>query len=100
MMAVQTGFSDTLEAQGSGWRNDPVNDANHKVRMIVSEPHNWSMTMDRASPQTCVSGFLSAFTVWRHKTSLAPAWGCPFADEWPNCTTPPWPCRMACMAAA
>lgn len=55
-MATQTGFSNTLNAQGEGWRNYHVLDANHGVRMIVSEPHTWrtqlakSMIISAATP--------------------------------------------------
>lgn len=46
-MAVQTGFSDTLDAHGNGWRNYHVHDTNHGVRMIVSEPHTWRTHLAR-----------------------------------------------------
>ena len=47
-MAAQTGFSDTWDAQGAGWRNYHVFDTNHGVRMIVSEPHTWRTQLARS----------------------------------------------------
>lgn len=55
-MATQTGFSDTWDAQGEGWRNYHVLDTIHGVRMMVSEPHTWrtqlarSMIINAATP--------------------------------------------------
>lgn len=46
-MAEQTGFSDTLDAHGKGWRNYHVHDTTHGVRMIVSEPHSWRTQLAR-----------------------------------------------------
>ncbi|TXT40813.1 MAG: two-component system OmpR family sensor histidine kinase QseC [Comamonadaceae bacterium] len=55
-MAKLTGFSDTLDTQGGGWRNYYVHDPSHSVHMIVSEPHEFrehlarSMVISAATP--------------------------------------------------
>lgn len=55
-MAQQTGFSDTLDTRGQGWRNYYVHDPSHHVHMIVSEPHTFrehlarSMVISAATP--------------------------------------------------
>lgn len=52
----QTGFSDSVDAQGKGWRNYNVYDRPHGVNIIVSEPHEFraqlvrSMVLSTATP--------------------------------------------------
>lgn len=47
-MTGQMGLSDTLDAQGQGWRNYHVRDRHHNVRVIVSEPHEFRLQLVRS----------------------------------------------------
>jgi two-component system sensor histidine kinase QseC len=47
-MTAQMGFSDTLDAQGQGWRNYHVRDKHHNVRVIASEPHEFRVQLVRS----------------------------------------------------
>ncbi|MDD2918190.1 ATP-binding protein [Rhodoferax sp.] len=48
VMAESLGLSDTVDAQGNGWRNYKVYDINHSVHMIVSEPDSFRAQLARS----------------------------------------------------
>ncbi len=47
VMTEVLGLSDSVDAQGIGWRNYKVYDINHGVHMIVSEPHAFRAQLAR-----------------------------------------------------
>lgn len=47
LMAEAMGLSDSVDVQGTGWRNYKVYDINHGVHMIVSEPHAFRAELTR-----------------------------------------------------
>ncbi len=74
------GYSDARDAQGKGWRSYAVHDLNHRVKIIISEPHqfrgqiNRSMILSAATPLALglpVLFLLLWFSIWRGLHPLA-----------------------------
>ncbi len=74
------GYSDGRDAQGQGWRSYAVHDLNHRVKIIISEPHqfrgqiNRSMILSAATPLALglpVLFLLLWFSIWRGLYPLA-----------------------------
>jgi len=74
------GYSDAPDAQGQGWHSYAVHDNNHRVKIIISEPHTFrgqidrSMILSAATPMALglpVLFLLLWFSIWRGLHPLA-----------------------------
>ena len=63
VMAESLGLSDSVDAQGIGWRNYKVYDINHGVHMIVSEPHAFRAQLVRSMIFSAVTPLLLGLPV-------------------------------------